>query len=73
MFLDHDWLELAVTAGALGLGGGLAALAGYLERRPRASFKPRLLPTTPLMFAGVLISMLAIVHLVNLLGVRTGR
>ena len=65
--------ELAITIFALLAGFGLAAGMILLERRPRTSLNPRLIPTTPVMLLGALIAILAIVHLVNLYGVHTGR
>lgn len=65
--------EHLITWGALGLGCLLVAATAYLERRPRASLDARLVPTTPLMFAGVLIAILALVHLMTLLGYKTGQ
>jgi len=49
--------------------GGLA----WLEKRPRDSLQPRLLPTTPLMLGVGFVGLLALVHLLNLAGVHTGR
>ena len=65
--------DLWITLAALALGGGLAGTMAWLERRPRNSLTPRLLPTTPFLFAGGLIAILALVHLANLWGVHTGR
>jgi hypothetical protein len=65
--------ELVITAGALIAGIGLVAGMVLLERRPRTSLNPRMIPTTPVMLLGALITILAIVHLVNLYGVHTGR
>ena len=65
--------ELAITIFALLAGFGLAAGMILLERRPRTSLNPRLIPTTPVLLLGALIAILAIVHLVNLYGVHTGR
>jgi hypothetical protein len=44
-----------------------------LEKRPRHDINPRLLPTTPILIASGFIALLALVHLVNLAGVHTGR
>ncbi len=49
--------------------GGMA----WLERRPRKTLEPGLLPTTPIMFLGAFVSLVAVIHLVNLYGVHTGR
>jgi 3-oxoacyl-(acyl-carrier-protein) synthase len=65
--------ELAITVGTLLAGFGLVAGMILLERRPRTSLNPRLIPTTPVMLLGALVAILAIVHLVNLYGVHTGR
>ena len=70
---DLSPVELWITVTALALGFGLAAVMVILERRPRHDLNPRLIPTTPLMFAGVLIGLLARVHLLNLSGMHTGR
>lgn len=51
---------------------GVGALV-WLEKRPRDSLTPRLLPTTPMMMAVGFVGLLALVHLVNLAGVHTGR
>ena len=52
--------------------GGVGALA-WLEKRPRVSLQPRMLPTTPLLLAAGFVGLLALVHLLNLAGVHTGR
>lgn len=65
--------ELVITAGALLTGIGLVAGMVVLERRPRTSLNPRMIPTTPVLLLGALIAILSIVHLVNLYGVHTGR
>jgi hypothetical protein len=66
-------LETGLTLLALLIGAALAGWAVFLERRPKHSFKPDLVPTTPVMFLGLMIAMFAIVHAVNLMGVHTGR
>jgi hypothetical protein len=70
---DLDPTELWVTIAALVLGAALAGWAAWTERRPRKSLEPRLIPTTPILFLGVLIGLLATVHLLNLWGITTGR
>jgi hypothetical protein len=65
--------EMILTLVAFGFGLGLAATASVLERRPRTSLRPQLIPTTLVMFAGVLVSLLALIHLANLMGIKTGR
>ncbi|MCX7344984.1 MAG: hypothetical protein NTU78_04480 [Alphaproteobacteria bacterium] len=73
MLQNVSTTELAITVGALLAGSGLVAGMVVLERRPRTSLNPRMIPTTPVMLLGALIAILAIVHLVNLWGVHTGR
>ena len=70
---DLSSSESLLTLGFLALGLGLALAMALAERRPRDGLQPRLLPTTPFMFLGVLIAILALVHLVNLAGYHTGR
>ena len=63
------WITIAIMLAGFGLMGGMA----WLERRPRQSFDPLPVPTTPLLLVGVLIGLLAVVHLFNLWGIHTGR
>jgi hypothetical protein len=66
-------VETAVTVAAIVIGAVLVGLMSWLERRPRTGLSPRLFPTTPLMFAGALIAILALVHLLTILGVSMPR
>lgn len=70
---DLSPTEYWLTIAGLAVGFGLAAAMAILERRPRKGLNPRLIPTTPVMFAGVLIGLMALVHLLNLSGIHTGR
>jgi energy-converting hydrogenase Eha subunit A len=70
---DLDPTELWVTIVALLLGAALALGAAWAERRPRKALETSLIPTTPILFLGVLIGLLATVHLLNLWGITTGR
>lgn len=63
------WLTLAALCASIAVG----ALMVWLERRPRTDLSPRLLPTTPILLGAALIGLLALVHLVNLYGIHTGR
>jgi hypothetical protein len=65
--------ESAITLAFLAAGLALTGLMAWLERRPRQDLETRLLPTTPFMFLGIVTSILALVHLLNLWGIRTGR
>jgi hypothetical protein len=62
----EDWITFA----GLAFGLALCALMVWLERRPRLSLKPRLFPTTPFMFLGILIFLLAASHAMTLMGVH---
>ena len=44
-----------------------------LEKRPRTDLNPRLVPTTTILFIRGFIALLALIHLVNLAGLHTGR
>jgi hypothetical protein len=68
-----DSTEFYLTLAAALLGLGLVGVAALMERRPRKSLNPHLFPTTPAMFAGAVVALLAIVHLANIYGVHTGR
>jgi hypothetical protein len=62
-------MEVYLTVAALIGGLALSLAMVWLERRPRRDLNPRLLPTTPFMFVGVLLFILAVVHTLSLLGV----
>ena len=62
--------ETIVTAIAFVLGLALVAYAAIAERRPRKSLNPRLIPTTPLMFIGVIIVLLSLLHFATIAGVQ---
>ena len=64
---------ILLTYGGLALGVGLVAIMAWLEKRPRKSLDPKLVPTTPLMFLGAFICLVAVVHIVNTFGIHTGR
>ncbi len=62
-------ITAAIAFGAITVVG----LMSWRERRPRTDLTPSLLPSTPLILFGGIVALLALVHLVNLLGVHTGR
>ena len=51
----------------------LIARMVVLEKRPRNSLNPPLLPTTPVMLVSGFVAILALIHLINLIGLHTGR
>jgi hypothetical protein len=66
-------LELWITLGLFLVSAGGVGLMAWLERRPRTSLTPRLLPTTPVLLAFAFLGLLSLVHLVNLFGITTGK
>ncbi len=64
---------MLLTYGGLALGLVLVGVMAWLEKRPRKSLDPKLVPTTPLMFLGAFICLIAVVHIVNSFGIHTGR
>ena len=71
--MKQNIVEMSLTYGGLVLGAALVAVMVWLEKRPRKSLSPRLLPTTPLMFLGAFICLIAVIHIVNSYGIQTGR
>jgi hypothetical protein len=45
----------------------------WLERKPRVSLEPSLIPSIPVMFVSGFVALYALVHVLNLLGFQTGR
>jgi len=64
---------MLLTYGGLAFGAGLVAVMAWLEKRPRKTLDPKLVPTTPLMFLGAFICLIAVIHIVNTFGIHTGR
>jgi hypothetical protein len=73
LIMKQNIVEMSLTYGGLALGLALVAIMVWIERRPRKSLEPGLVPTTPLMFLGAFICLVAVVHIVNTLGIHTGR
>jgi hypothetical protein len=71
--MKQNIVEMSLTYGGLVLGALLVAVMAWLEKRPRKTLSPRLLPTTPLMFLGAFICLIAVIHIVNSYGIHTGR
>ncbi len=73
LIMNQNIVEMSLTYGGLALGVALVAIMVWIEKRPRKTLEPRLVPTTPLMFVGAFICLVAVVHIVNSLGIHTGR
>jgi hypothetical protein len=58
--------EFFITLGILLIGSGLVGWMAWLEKHPRQSLEPRLLPTTLFIVIGGLAAILALFHLVDL-------
>jgi amino acid transporter len=65
--------QFALTLLVLMVALLLTARMIILEKRPRKDLKPRLIPTTPVMIASGFVALLAFIHLINLVGIHTGR
>ena len=66
-------IEILITLAVFIAAGAVIAYMSWLERQPRKSLEPRLLPTIPVVLVFGFIAILALVHLVNLVGIHTGR
>jgi len=64
---------MLLTYGGLALGLTLVGVMAWLEKRPRKTLDPRMVPTTPLMFLGAFICLVAVIHIVNSFGIHTGK
>lgn len=70
LFSNSEFIiTLAIFLACAAIVGTLA----WLERRPRTSLTPRLIPTTPVLLIFGFIGLLALVHLANMYGIHTGR
>jgi hypothetical protein len=65
--------QFALTLLVLMVALLLTARMIILEKRPRKDLKPRLIPTTLVMIASGFVALLAFIHLINLVGIHTGR
>lgn len=67
-------MELAITIILAAASAGLAVFSGWRGARPPDFAKgPRLIPWRPLMMAAALVTILALVHAANMVGIETGR
>jgi hypothetical protein len=61
-------MELSITVGALIAGVALVAAMRLREGQVRRNLDVPLLPTTPVMFIGIVMILLAAIHLLGLFG-----
>jgi hypothetical protein len=65
--------EFLISFGVFLVSAAILAYMAWLERRPRTSLTPRLIPTTPVILIFGFIGLLALVHILNMYGIHTGR
>ena len=70
--MQQNIVEMSLTYGGLALGVALVAVMAWIEKRPRKTLEPSLVPTTPLMFLGAFICLVAVVHTANSFAIQTG-
>ena len=63
-------LEQILTFAALAFGIGLTASMVWIEKRPKEELKVSLIPTTPFMFIGALIAIVAVAYLLSIYGIK---
>ncbi|WP_041535944.1 hypothetical protein [Parvibaculum lavamentivorans] len=66
-------MTLALTLTILAVSAVSAGFFIWLEKKPVEPGRIRLLPTTTLLFACIIVAVVMLVHLVTLMGGHTGR
>ena len=61
-------MSLEITIALLAAGLAISGAMIWLERRPRKNLDVRMIPTTPFLMVGVVMALVAAVHLLSLLG-----
>ena len=61
-------MSLEITIALLAAGLAISGVMIWLERRPRSRLDVRMIPTTPFLMVGVVMALMAAVHLGSLLG-----
>jgi uncharacterized iron-regulated membrane protein len=61
-------MSLEITIALLAAGLVISGAMIWLERRPRKDLNVRMIPTTPFLMVGVVMALMAAVHLLSLLG-----
>ncbi len=62
--------ETCLTALGMAAGAALVAWAGWRENRWRKHHDMPLIPTTPVMFFGAVMALMALAHLLTLAGIH---
>jgi amino acid transporter len=62
-----------ITLAVFLAAAAVIAFVTWNDRRPRDSLAPSLVPTIPVMLFSGIVALLSLVHLLNLLGLQTGR
>jgi hypothetical protein len=68
MDIQQAHMGLEITIALLAVGLGISGTMIWLERRPRKTLDVRIIPTTPILLVGILITLFAIIHLLGLFG-----
>lgn len=66
-------MDFATTLAIFGASAALFAFSSWRAARPAQFGKVRMVPWTPLSLICALVAIFMLVHLVNLMGVTTGR
>jgi uncharacterized iron-regulated membrane protein len=61
-------MSLEITIALLAAGLAISGAMIWLERRPRTNLDVRMIPTTPFLMVGVVMALVATIHLLGLLG-----
>jgi hypothetical protein len=61
-------MSLEITIALLAAGLVISGAMIWLERRPRKDLNVPMIPTTPFLMVGVVMALMAAVHLLSLLG-----
>ena len=61
-------MSLEITIALLAAGLVISGAMIWLERRPRKDLNVWMIPTTPFLMVGVVMALMAAVHLLSLLG-----
>ena len=69
LFFHSDFI---ITLAVFLISAAVVGYMSWLERQPRKSLQPRMIPTLPVILIFGFIAILALVHLANMYGIQTG-